>query len=183
MARGTPPVTTVGLSQVWSHTVAWLRLDFTRVQYRNQMLRSWSSSASPRGLVFAVARAGRGAPSAWWFFHLVSGRPLTELEHLLGIRCSKQVQAAGDQAGPARLVAGAQPGAIVAVEVFMKKDEVAPVRVLLKLPDTAVDRTPAVLVPQGVLAVHPPGEVEQELWKIFLSQSRSPSPFFTISRR
>jgi hypothetical protein len=57
------------------------------------------------------------------------------------------------------------------------------VRVLLKLPDTAVDRTPAVLVPQGVLAVHPPGEVEQELWKIFLSQSRSPSPFFTISRR
>ncbi len=43
-------------------------------------------------------------------------------------------------------MAGAQPGAVVSVEVLEKEDEVAPVGVGLELLDPAVDRPPAVLV-------------------------------------
>ncbi len=38
----------------------------------------------------------------------------------------------GDEAGPAGLMAGAQSGAVVAVEVFVKQNQVAPVRIVLK---------------------------------------------------
>src|SRR5712692_5696691 len=37
-----------------------------------------------------------------------------------------------DQTGPAGLMASADPGAIVAVEVFVEKDQIAPVRIALK---------------------------------------------------
>src|SRR5262245_37592528 len=46
----------------------------------------------------------------------------------------------GDQPGPAGLMAGAEAGAVVAVEVFVEPDEIPPVRVGLKLGDAAVHR-------------------------------------------
>ena len=43
-------------------------------------------------------------------------------------------------------MAGAEAGPVVAVEVLVELEAIAPVRVLLELPGAAVDRTPAVLV-------------------------------------
>src|SRR5262245_31808352 len=48
-----------------------------------------------------------------------------------------------DNAGPAGLVAGAEAGAVVAVEVLVEEDVVAPVRVVLELLGAAVDRPTA----------------------------------------
>ena len=45
---------------------------------------------------------------------------------------SALLQQLGDQAGPAGLMAGAEPGAVVAVEVFVEQDQVAPVRIGLE---------------------------------------------------
>src|SRR5690242_5757349 len=50
------------------------------------------------------------------------------------------LQQLGDQAGPAALMAGADARAVVAVKVFVKLDQVAPVRVGLELRRAAVDR-------------------------------------------
>ena len=41
-------------------------------------------------------------------------------------------------------MAGANAGAVVSMEVFVKQDEIAPVRVGLKLLGAAIERTPAV---------------------------------------
>src|SRR5437773_411577 len=49
-----------------------------------------------------------------------------------------------DEPRPSRLVARAEAGAVVAVEVLVEEDEVAPVRVLLELLAAAVDRAAAV---------------------------------------
>ena len=49
-----------------------------------------------------------------------------------------------DEAGPAGLMACAEPGAVVAVEVFVEEDVVAPVGIGLELFRAAVDGSPAV---------------------------------------
>src|SRR3954447_26038393 len=54
---------------------------------------------------------------------------------------------ARDHAGPARLVARTDAGAVVTVEVLVEEDQVPPVRVLLELRGAAVGRTMAVAVP------------------------------------
>ena len=51
-----------------------------------------------------------------------------------------------DQRGPAGLMAGADARAIVAVEVFVKRDEIPPVRIVLKFLRTAENRPAAVFV-------------------------------------
>src|SRR5439155_26516778 len=68
------------------------------------------------------------------------------LEQLLGCPCREQLHETGNDARPASLMAGAKAGAVVAVEVFVEQDEIAPVRVFLELPRAAVDRPPAILV-------------------------------------
>ena len=50
--------------------------------------------------------------------------------------------------GPAGLVARAKAGAVVAVEVLVEEDVVAPVRVVLELLRAAVDRPAALVVAQ-----------------------------------
>src|SRR5581483_3873536 len=54
------------------------------------------------------------------------------------------VEQLGHQRGPAGLVAGAQPGAGVAVEVLVEEDLLAPVRIALEQLGLAVDRAAAV---------------------------------------
>src|SRR5207249_9209046 len=54
----------------------------------------------------------------------------------------------GDEAGPARLVARADAGAVVAVEVLVEQNDVAPVRVALELLRGAEDRPAAVFAAQ-----------------------------------
>src|SRR5436309_9342780 len=60
--------------------------------------------------------------------------PLAELQRALGIDGGEEMHDAGHDSGPARLVAGAEAGAVVAVEVLVEQDAVAPVRVLQELP-------------------------------------------------
>src|SRR5260370_33488708 len=60
--------------------------------------------------------------------------------HLLSQSC-EQVKTAGDQTGPPSLMAGSQAGAVVAVEVLVVQDVLAPVRIVLKLLRSSVDRT------------------------------------------
>ena len=51
----------------------------------------------------------------------------------------------GHHAGPTRLVAGAEAGPVVAVEILVKQDKVAPARIDLKLFDGAKDRAAPIL--------------------------------------
>ena len=51
-----------------------------------------------------------------------------------------------DRAGPPCLVAGAETCPIVAVEIFVEQDQVAPVRIFLELLRASVHRPPAVRV-------------------------------------
>src|SRR5206468_8865178 len=55
---------------------------------------------------------------------------------------------AGDDSRPAGLVARAEAGPVVAVEVFVEQQAIAPVRVVLELLGPTVDGTPTVLVAQ-----------------------------------
>jgi hypothetical protein len=58
------------------------------------------------------------------------------------------MHASRDDAGPTGLVARAEAGPVVTVEIFVEQDQIAPVRVLLELPGSAIHRTPAILVSQ-----------------------------------
>src|SRR5262245_22121839 len=59
---------------------------------------------------------------------------------------SKQRDQRGDQCGPPGLMAGADAGAVVAVEVLIEQNEIPPVRIVLQLPDAAVHGTMPVRV-------------------------------------
>ena len=63
------------------------------------------------------------------------------LEHRVGIYGPEDLCQRGDQSGPPRLVAGAEAGAVVAVEVLMERNVVTPVRILLELFRAAEHRT------------------------------------------
>ena len=53
-----------------------------------------------------------------------------------------------NQRGPAGLVAGADAGAVVAMKVFVKRDQVAPVGIFLEFFRAAEDRAPAMFILQ-----------------------------------
>ena len=76
------------------------------------------------------------------------GRFLASLEQLLRIEQSEELDQLRHQSCPAGLVTRAEPRAVVAVEVFVEQDQVAPVRIVLELFRAAVDRPPAVRIPQ-----------------------------------
>src|SRR5262245_45070485 len=77
---------------------------------------------------------------------LQNGGDRAEPEVLLQRAGREQVHGTGDDAGPSRLVARTEPGAVVAVEVLVEQHEIAPVRILLELLDPSVDRPPALRV-------------------------------------
>ena len=54
------------------------------------------------------------------------------------------MQAPRDDPRPAGLVAGSEAGPVIAVEILIEQQAIAPVRVLLELPGAAMDRTPAI---------------------------------------
>src|SRR5262245_1862256 len=68
----------------------------------------------------------------------------------------------GDQSGPAGLMARAETGAVVAVEIFVERDEVPPLRVGLELGDAAVDR-PAAIRPAEEDARQPSREIRRDV--------------------
>src|SRR5262249_24463425 len=57
----------------------------------------------------------------------------------------EEVQGTGDDSGPAGLVAGAQASSVVAVEILVEQDAIAPVRILLEHRRSTVDRSTTVL--------------------------------------
>ena len=79
---------------------------------------------------------------------LLESRHLAALQGPLGIQVAEELDEFGHEPGPAGLVARAQPCAVVAVEVFVEEDVVAPVGIGLELLRAAVHGTPAVLVAQ-----------------------------------
>ena len=70
---------------------------------------------------------------------------------VFGLDTPEQVEEDRDQTGPPRLMAGAEPRAVVTVEVFMEEDQIAPVRIVLKLGGPSVNRPPAALSRRKVL--------------------------------
>src|SRR5689334_4215431 len=71
---------------------------------------------------------------------------LAEFEHLFRRRGCKQVHGARDDARPAGLMTRAQARAVVAMEIFVKQDAVAPVRIFLDLLLAAIHWPATVLV-------------------------------------
>ena len=67
-----------------------------------------------------------------------------------------------DERGPARLMAGSDASAVVAVEVLVEQNQIAPVRIVLERLDAAEHRTPAILVAQED-ARHPARELRGHL--------------------
>src|SRR5438046_6366097 len=68
----------------------------------------------------------------------LADKALAALQHLLGRPGREQVHGERDDTGPAGLMARAETGAVVAVEVFVEQDEIAPVRVFLEFPGRPV---------------------------------------------
>ena len=76
----------------------------------------------------------------------------------LGIEEAVKLDEFGHESGPAGLVTGAQPGTIVAMEVFKEVDVVAPEWIALELFRAAIDGSPAMFVAQ-----EDPGEPVRDL--------------------
>src|SRR5215471_383145 len=89
-----------------------------------------------------------GRPAALRRRCLPDGCRLAQIEELLGRAGGEQMHAAGDDPGPAGLMARAEAGSVVAVEVLVEQDEIAPVRVLLELARSPIHRSPPVLASQ-----------------------------------
>src|SRR6516162_8345143 len=64
---------------------------------------------------------------------------LAEFERLLRSHRREQMHDARDDAGPSGLMARAEAGAVVAVEVLVEQHEIAPVRIVLELFRSTVD--------------------------------------------
>ena len=72
-------------------------------------------------------------------FLLTEGCSPASLQKGLGIELAENVDQAGDDPGPTRLMAGADPGTVIAVEVLVKQDVIPPVRVRLELFRAAIN--------------------------------------------
>jgi len=66
----------------------------------------------------------------------------------LGVNAREPVEHRSDQAGPAGLVTGSEAGAVVTVEVLVKQDQAALVRIVLEFFRSPVDRSFAVRIAQ-----------------------------------
>ncbi len=76
------------------------------------------------------------------------GRFFADFKGLSGIERTKEFDKFRNQSGPACLVAGTEPSAIIPVEIFVEQDVVAPEGVGLELLSSTIDRPPAVLIAQ-----------------------------------
>src|SRR6266480_1224355 len=75
--------------------------------------------------------ASTGQLAAPLFIYLDHPGHLAQLKHLFSRGSRKEVHAACNDARPTGLMAGAQAGAVVAVEILVEQDEIAPVRIIL----------------------------------------------------
>src|SRR6185369_3327650 len=82
---------------------------------------------------------GFGRAAALLFVHHIDYRVQPLTEHILRLHRSENPDQAGDQSGPSGLVAGSQAGAVVAVEIFVEENQVAPVWIVLEFSGASVD--------------------------------------------
>src|SRR5262245_21679731 len=106
----------------------------------SRVARKVSFIGGPR--LFAVGPASRAGPAT----RVPPGSPHPRSRRAAASLRPPLVDQRRHQTGPAGLVAGAEAGAVVAVEVLVKEDQVAPVRVALELLGAAVDRPPSLPV-------------------------------------
>src|SRR5690349_2697348 len=92
-------------------------------------------------------------------------RPGTPLEYLLRVENIQQLDEFCNNPSPAGLVAGAKSSAIVAMEILIEKNIIAPVRVGLEFFGTAVYRPPTLFVPEKD-AGEPPGNIHGHLEEV-----------------
>src|SRR5215472_3424497 len=100
--------------------------------------------ASQRGTGSEPYRRSALPPRCLTYF--CNSRCLAERECLLRCGGGKQMHHARHDSAPSRLVAGAETRSVIGVKVFVEKNIVAPVRILLELPGGPVDRPAAVAV-------------------------------------
>src|SRR5580765_1731882 len=67
-------------------------------------------------------------------------------KELLSIDPAEELNHFADQTGPASLMACAQAGAVIAVEVLVKEDEILPMRIRLEFLGASICRPPTRLV-------------------------------------
>jgi len=85
-------------------------------------------------------------------------RRQSALQYGLGVDAAKVFDQTSDDAGPSGLLAGADAGAIVAVEVFVEQQVVAPLGIALRFLRRAKDRPEA-----GFIAQKDPGQAISDL--------------------
>src|SRR5215472_8640622 len=73
---------------------------------------------------------------------------LAEHEGLLRRGSREEMHGPRDDPCPSSLMARAETGPVVAVKVLVKEQVVAPMRILLELPGSAVDGPPAIFIAQ-----------------------------------
>src|ERR1700722_1770977 len=74
--------------------------------------------------------------------------PAIRFQHGFSVDPPEQVEQGGDKTCPARLVTGPEAGAVVTVKVFVKQDQVAPVRIVLEFFRSPVNRPFAMRIAQ-----------------------------------
>src|SRR5262249_43281281 len=112
---------------------------------------SGASRGGSASRLMGLSFAGLGLhliPGDAYLLSKMEGGHFAGIEDLLRHAGLEQLQEAGDAPGPAGLVAGAEARPVVAVEVLVEQDQVAPVRVLLELPRSPVNRSPSISVSQ-----------------------------------
>src|SRR6476659_35255 len=108
-------------------------------------------SLRPQPLGFIPVLVLVGAPSV-----RVSERRFTShLQQFAGLDVAEELDQGCRQPGPSGLVTGADTGAVVAVEVLVEENQIAPVRVGLELFRAAIDRSLALLVSEKDLRESP----------------------------
>ena len=70
------------------------------------------------------------------------------LLHLLTRSCSEQVHHPSDDSCPSGLVTGAEPRPVVAMEILIEREEVAPMGILLKLSGATINGSTPIAIPQ-----------------------------------
>src|SRR5262245_61987575 len=79
-------------------------------------------------------------PASLFLDHPLGEARLLRSQQVLSGGAAEEIEQDGDNAGPSGLVAGAEPGAVVSVEVFVEQNEIPPVLVILELRGASVDR-------------------------------------------
>src|SRR5512133_455171 len=95
---------------------------------------------------------------------LCEGRQFPALQQLCSIEASEQLAHHCNRPGPPGLMARSQPRTVVAMEIFVEQEQVAPMRVVLEFLRSTIHGAPAMIILQenaGEAVCELPGNLEQ----------------------